>query len=185
VIGERAIGDRYRAIAGELNERQRRIWAVGEALSHGRGGQAAVVREAGMSSATVAKGVREVRAGEALDPGRVRRPGGGRRRLSDADLSLVMDLEALVADEARGGPVSPLLWTTKSVRALARVLREKGHQISHETVAKLLRDLGYSLQSNRKTLVTVQVVVGSQGWWLARVVSASSRLWPCLRVVLM
>jgi len=105
-----------------------------------------------MSPMTVAKGSREVRAGERLDAGRVRRFGGGRRSLTETDETLVGDLEALVAAEARGHPESPLLWTAKSVRALARALREKGHQVSHETVAKLLRDLGYSLQANRKTL---------------------------------
>ncbi len=139
-------------MAGELNERQRRVWAGAEALSHGRGGQAAVVRATGMSPTTVTKGMREVRAGERLEAGRVRRSGGGRRALSVSDETLVGDLEALVAGEARGHPESPLLWTAKSVRSLARALREMGHQVSHETVAQLLRGLGYSLQANRKTL---------------------------------
>jgi Rhodopirellula transposase DDE domain len=150
VIDERAIGDRYRAVAGELNERQRRVWAGAEALSHGRGGQAAVVRATGMSPTTVSKGMREVGAGERLEAGRVRRSGGGRRRLTQADETLLRDLEALVVGEARGDPEAPLLWTAKSVRVLARALREKGHRVSHETVAKLLRMLGYSLQANRK-----------------------------------
>jgi hypothetical protein len=152
VIDERAIGDRYRAVAGELNERQRRVWAGAEALSHGRGGQAAVVRATGMSATTVAKGMREVRAGERLEPGRVRNSGGGRKRLTETDPRLLEDLEVLVSGDARGDPESPLLWTAKSVRTLAGELREKGHQVSHETVAKLLRCLGYSLQANRKTL---------------------------------
>jgi transposase len=152
VIDERAIGDRYRAVAGELNERQRRVWAGAEALSHGRGGQAAVVRATGMSPTTVAKGMREVRSGERLEAGRVRGRGGGRKPLTETDETLLGDLEALVAGEARGDPESPLLWTAKSVRSLARALREKGHRVSHETVAKLLRDLGFSLQANRKVL---------------------------------
>jgi len=152
VIDERAIGDRYRAVAGELNERQRRVWAGAEAVSHGRGGQAAVVRATGMSATTVAKGMREVRAGERLERGRVRSAGGGRKPLVETDPTLLGDLKALVADDARGDPESPLLWTAKSVRALARALREKGHRVSHETVAKLLRELGYSLQANRKAL---------------------------------
>ena len=139
-------------MAGELNERQRRVWAGAEALSHGRGGQAAVVRATGMSPTTVAKGMREVRAGERLEAGRVRQSGGGRRPLTETDETLLGDLEALVAGEARGDPESPLLWTAKSVRSLAGALREKGHRVSHETVAKLLRDLGFSLQANRKTL---------------------------------
>jgi transposase len=152
VIDERAIGDRYRAVAGEFNERQRRVWAGAEALSHGRGGQAAVVRATGMSPMTVAKGVREVRSGERLEAGRVRSRGGGRKPLTETDPTLLDDLRSLVADEARGDPESPLLWTARSVRSLARAMRERGHRVSHETVAKLLRDLGFSLQANRKTL---------------------------------
>jgi transposase len=150
VIDERAIGDRYRALAGELDERRRRLWAGAEALSHGRGGQAAVVRATGMSATTVAKGMREIQAGETIEAGRVRRVGGGRRPLTETDPTLLKDLKALVADEARGDPESPLLWTAKSVRTLAGALREQGHRVSHETVAKLLRALGYSLQANRK-----------------------------------
>jgi hypothetical protein len=80
----------------------------------------------------------------------VRRAGGGRRPLTETDPTLLSDLEALVVDDARGDPESPLLWTAKSVRTLAGVLREQGHRVSHETVAKLLRVLGYSLQANRK-----------------------------------
>jgi transposase len=151
VIDEHAIGERFRALAGELNERQRRLWAGAEALSHGRGGQAAVVRATGLAEGTVRRGMREVEAGETIEEGRVRAPGGGPKALRETDPTLVADLERLVADEARGDPESPLRWTAKSVRALARALREQGHRVSHETVARYLRSLGYSLQSNRKT----------------------------------
>lgn len=152
MIDERAIGDRYRALAGELNERQRRVWAGAEAVSHGRGGQAAVIRATGLSHETVRRGMREVRGGETIEPGRVRAEGGGRRRLTESDPTLVEHLEALVADGARGDPESPLLWTAKSVRALAGALREQGHEVSHQTVAMVLRGLGFSLQGNRKML---------------------------------
>ncbi|MCA1681105.1 MAG: ISAzo13 family transposase [Actinobacteria bacterium] len=135
-----------------MNERQRRVWAGAEAVSHGRGGQAAVIRATGLSHETVRRGMREVRSAETIEAGRVRGAGGGRRPLTQSDPTLLNDLESLVADDARGDPESPLLWTAKSVRALTRALREKGHQVSHETVAKLLRGLGYSLQANRKTL---------------------------------
>lgn len=151
MIDERAIGERYRALAGELNERQRRLWAGAEALSHGRGGQAAVVRATGLNEGTVRRGMREAQAGESIERGRVRARGGGPKALVESDPTLVPDLERLVRDEARGDPESPLLWTAKSVRTLARALRDQGHQVSHETVAKLLRQLGYSLQGNRKT----------------------------------
>jgi hypothetical protein len=94
--------------------------------------------------------MREIGAGETLEAGRVRRAGGGRRALIESDATLLSDLEALVADEARGDPESPLLWTAKSLRTLAGALGGQGHRVSHETVAKLLRSLGYSLQANRK-----------------------------------
>jgi len=152
VIDERAIGDRYRAMAGELDEARRRRWAGAEALSHGRGGLAAVARATGMSPTTIAKGMGEIRSGQTPGEGRVRKPGGGRPALTETDATLLADLKALVAGDARGDPESPLLWTAKSVRMLAGSLREQGHAVSHETVAKLLRGLGYSLQSNRKML---------------------------------
>jgi transposase len=105
-----------------------------------------------MSPTTIAKGMGEIRSGQTLGEGRVRKPGGGRPALTDTDATLLRDLKALVAGDARGDPESPLLWTAKSVRILAGALREQGHAVSHETVAKLLRGLGYSLQSNRKML---------------------------------
>jgi hypothetical protein len=105
-----------------------------------------------MSPTTIAKGMGEIRSGQTPGAGRVRRPGGGRPALADSDVTLLGDLKALVAGDTRGDPESPLLWTAKSVRVLARALCGQGHGVSHETVAKLLRGLGYSLQSNRKML---------------------------------
>jgi len=152
VIDEHAIGERYRALAGELDERRLRLWAAAEARSCGYGGIAAVARATGVSEGTVRRGLGDLDSGEQLESGRVRRAGGGRRPLTETDPTLLCDLEALVADEARGDPQSPLRWTAKSVRTLAGALRGQGHRVSHETVAKLLRVLGYSLQANRKTL---------------------------------
>jgi hypothetical protein len=151
VIDEEAIGERYRALAGELDERRRRLWAGAEARSHGRGGVSAVARATGMSATTIYKGLRELASGETLERGRVRRPGGGRKPLSETDPGLLGDLERLVAEDDRGDPGSPLRWTAKSVRNLAEALRELGHGVHFTTVAKLLRGLGYSLQANAKT----------------------------------
>src|SRR5579872_6457298 len=89
--------------------------------------------------------------GERLAPGRVRRPGGGRRRLAESDGTLLADLERLVEADSRGDPESLLRWTSKSVRHLAGGLRELGHEVHFTTVAQLLRGLGYSLQANVKT----------------------------------
>ncbi|MCA1699953.1 MAG: ISAzo13 family transposase [Actinobacteria bacterium] len=151
MIDEEAIGERYRALAGEFDERRRRLWAAAEARSHGRGGVAAVARATGMSATTIYKGLGELESGETLERGRVRRPGGGRKPLSEQDPALLGDLERLVSEDDRGDPESPLRWTAKSVRNLADALRELGHQAHFTTVAKLLRELGYSLQANAKT----------------------------------
>jgi Rhodopirellula transposase DDE domain len=138
-------------LAGELNERQRRLWAASEARVAGRGGIAATARATGISVPTIRKGIAELQAGERLDPGRVRRPGGGRKPLTEVDRSLVGDLERLVDADSRGDPESLLRWTSKSVRHLAEGLRELGDQAHFTTVAQLLRGLGYSLQANVKT----------------------------------
>jgi transposase len=151
VIDEGAIRGRFQALAGELDERRRRLWAAAEARSHGRGGIAAVARATGLAVETVRKGIGELEAGETLPPGRVRRPGGGRKALTDSDPTLLDDLERLVDEDSRGDPERPLRWTAKSVRQLARGLRELGHEVHFSSIPKLLRSLGYSLQANVKT----------------------------------
>jgi Rhodopirellula transposase DDE domain len=151
VVDEVAIGEKFRALAGELNERQRRLWAASEARAAGRGGIAATARATGISVPTIRKGIAELESGERLDAGRVRKPGGGRHALTDVDPTLLKDLEALVESGSRGDPESLLRWTSKSVRHLAAGLRERGHGVHFTTVAKLLGLLGYSLQANVKT----------------------------------
>ena len=122
----------------------------------GRGGIAAVARASGIAENTIRKGMREIDAGEWLEGGRVRRRGGGRKPIGETDPELVVVLERLVAEDCRGDPMQVLLWTSKSVRRLAVELRERGHEVHFTTVAHLLRSLGYSLQSNRKTLEGAQ-----------------------------
>ena len=151
MIDEAKIAERFAGLGPELNERQRRIWAAAEALSHGRGGIAAVSRVAGISRDTVERGIRELRAGSRLEPGQVRRPGAGRPRLTDTDPTLLDDLEALVDPDTRGDPMSPLRWTSKSLQKLAGALGMAGHEVSDWTVGKLLKGLGYRLQANAKT----------------------------------
>jgi hypothetical protein len=150
-VSEAAIGERFRALAGELNERQRRLWAASEARVYGRGGVAATARATGMAVDTIRKGIVELESGERLAPGRVRRPGGGRKPLTETDSTVVRDLERLVDADCRGEPESLLRWTAKSVRQLAEGLRGLGHEVQYVTVAKLLRGVGYSLQANVKT----------------------------------
>jgi Rhodopirellula transposase DDE domain len=150
-IDERAIAERWRMMEGALDERGRRRWAAAEARSHGRGGIVAVVRATPISESTVRRGLAELDSGEALESGRVRRPGGGRKRLSEQDPTLVCDLERLVDANVRGDPERPLRWSSKSGAKLAGGLREAGHQVADRTVLKILKELGYSLQANRKT----------------------------------
>ena len=151
MVDEVAIGEKFRALAGELNERQRRLWAASEARAAGRGGIAATARATGISVPTIRKGIAELASGERLEAGRVRKAGGGRRSLTVLDPTLMKDLERLLEDGRRGDPESLLLWTSKSVRHLAGALRELGHEVHYTTVAKLMRLLGYSLQANVKT----------------------------------
>jgi len=134
-----------------LDERQRRLTAAAGARVLGRGGIAAVMRQTGLSRNTVKRGIRELAEGVELDAGRVRGVGAGRKRAIERDPELLGALDALVDQESRGDPESPLRWTCKSTRQLARVLSDAGHPISHVRVGELLRDqLGFRLQANAK-----------------------------------
>ena len=152
MIDESAIRVRYEAVAPLLDERARRLLAGAEALALARGGVSAVARATGLARTTVQRGVADVRAGDTDAKGRIRRAGAGRPRAEQRDPTLRDHLEALIEPTTRGDPESPLRWTTKSVRRLAAELGRQGHAVSHQTVAELLRDLGYSLQANRKVL---------------------------------
>jgi hypothetical protein len=141
---------KYKAMESTLNERSRRRWVAVEAASLGRGGISAVALATGVSRNTIRVGLTEL-ADEESGSTRVRRPGGGRRRLIDQQPGLMSALEALVEPSTRGDPQSPLRWTCKSVRQLAMELRRQQYVISPRSVADLLREAGYSLQGNRKT----------------------------------
>ena len=149
--GESAVAERYRLMAVHLNERQRRAFAASEARTFGYGGIAAAARACGLAENTVRKGLRELDE-QPLEPGRVRKPGAGRPAAEDSDPELLEVLRKLVEDDTRGDPERVLLWTAKSARKLAAELAEGGHPVGFRTVPRLLRKLGYSLQSARKTL---------------------------------
>ena len=142
---------KYNALAPALNERARRIWAATEAREAGRGGIIFVSRATKISYSTIVRGLQELKSGEIAEPGRVRRPGAGRKKLLQKDPTLLTDLEGLVEPTASGDPQSSLRWTSKSVRTLAERLQAMGHTISYQLVAELLFSAGYSLQANRKT----------------------------------
>jgi hypothetical protein len=144
------IAQRLARLLPHLNERARRMVAASEALGLGYGGITRVSRACGMSRVTITRGIAELDA-EPLEAGRIRRPGAGRPSVAKRDPDLPRSLEALVEPLARGDPESPLRWTCKSVRALARELDARRHPVSHEKVAQMLRQMNYSLQGNRKT----------------------------------
>jgi transposase len=151
MIDKDAISRRYAAVHPALTERGRRLFAAAEAMTAGYGGVTTVSAVTGLARSTIDRGIAEITAGGDCGEGRVRRVGGGRRKLGEHDASLIDDLKAVVEPATRGDPERPLLWTSKSLRHLAAALGERGHRVSHETVAVLLRELGYSLQANRKT----------------------------------
>jgi hypothetical protein len=151
VVTREMLAAKFETIFPHLDERQRRLLMGAEARALGHGGIRLVARAAGVRGGTVSLGVSELEAGE--EPlGRVRRPGGGRKRVADLDPGLVPALLALVEPEERGDPVSPLRWTVKSTRTLAGELAAQGHKVSADTVAALLRAEGFSLQGNAKTI---------------------------------
>lgn len=148
---EEAIKQRFERVAGELNERTRRLVAASEAMALGWGGISAASRATGLSRQVISQGIKELKEKKAAGAGRIRRSGGGRKKLVTKDASLREDLERLVEPLTRGDPESPLRWTCKSVRKLAEELQRQGHQVSYQLVSELLHELGYSLQANRKT----------------------------------
>ncbi len=145
---------KFRSLRGEMDERMRRQWAAAEARDLGWGGVTAVCQATGLSRVTISAGLRELkqparqRAAEAV---RVRRPGGGRKRVTESDPDLLAALESLIEPVTRGDPESPLRWTCKSTRRLADELTQQRHPVGARTVAMLLHEAGYSLQANRKT----------------------------------
>jgi hypothetical protein len=148
---EAQISAKLAVLLPHLNERARRMVAAAEALALPRGGVSLVHRCCGMSRATLIKGMRELRQGTTLPEGRQRRAGGGRKRFVEHHPDFSKELDRLVEPTTRGDPESPLRWSCKSTRRLAAELCKRYGSVSHETVAKALRDADYSLQGNRKT----------------------------------
>jgi transposase len=149
VVGR--IGPELGLLLPQLDERSRRLVLGAVARAAGEGGVTAVARVSGASWQTVADGVAELGSGPVAEPGRVRRRGGGRKKLAESDPELVPALLELVKDSTRGDPQSSLLWTTKSVANLAGELGAQGHRCSPQTLWRLLREQGFSLQANAKT----------------------------------
>jgi hypothetical protein len=148
------IQSKYRSLEPEMDERLRRQWAAAEARDMGWGGITVVAQATGMSRTTITAGLRELALPEeerGREASRIRQPGGGRKSATEIDPGLLAALEALIEPTARGDPESPLRWTCKSTRNLADELTRQQHPVRARTVARLLREAGYSLQGNRKT----------------------------------
>ena len=137
-------------ILGRLNEAQARWHVAREAIAMGRGGVKAMEELTGMSRTTIVRGMRELRLND-LPPGdRVRKSGGGRKRLESNDPRLTRALQRIVEENTAGDPMSLLRWTNKSTRSMAEHLSRQGHVVSHATIQRRLHELGYSLQVNHK-----------------------------------
>ena len=151
------IEEKFQALSGRLDEATLRLWAAVEARALGHGGVSTVASAVGMSRTTIYAGLRELAMtpsnGEAvaMRKDRVRAKGGGRKKLTAKDPTLLRDLDALVEPTTRGDPQSPLRWTCKSTPRLAKELVAQGHPVSQRTVCDLLAELDYSLQATRKT----------------------------------
>src|SRR5271154_3542178 len=145
------VREKFAVLRWVMDERVTRLWAAAEARALGRGGAAIVTAATGIREKRILLGMRDLDDVSACPPTekpqhqRIRRPGGGRKPLTEKDPTLSHDLEALVDPVTRGDPESPLRWTTKSKAKLAEELMARGHQVSATKVGRLLHDMGYSL----------------------------------------
>jgi len=144
------VKQRYELMAAHLSEKDKRLWAASEANTIGRGGDTIVCQATGISRVTIAKGKKELTGKTEVNQKRIRKTGGGRKRLMDKNPALIKDLDMLIDPLTRGDPESPLRWTCKSTYKLAEALRKTGHNVSQKTVYLMLQEMGYSMQANRK-----------------------------------
>ena len=147
------IEKRIKSLLPHLNERQRRIYLATEAESLGYGGISEISRLSGVSRVTITQGFKDLKQKslEQERSTRCRKKGGGRKKVTELYPNILNELKALVEACTKGNPENPLLWTSKSVRKLQSNLTEKGIEVCHRTICDLLKELGYSLQSNRKS----------------------------------
>lgn len=148
---EEEISKKFERLSEYLNEKSKRLWSANEAISIGWGGIEIVSKSTGLSRKTISNGIKELKLEVNTNQVRVRKKGGGRKKLKDKDINFEKDLKELVESSTRGDPESPLKWVSKSTRKLADELNKNGHRVSHVVVAETLRTMGYSLQANKKT----------------------------------
>jgi transposase len=158
MLSKDALKEKYKALSPLLDERSLRLAIAADAKAMGYGGISQVARASGFSRTTIHAGIKELESQEIEAPAlsasspRIRRPGGGRKPLKEKDETIITALEQLLDPVTRGDPMSPLRWTCKSTSELAKELKRMGYQVSQRTVWRLLDEMGYSMQSNRKTL---------------------------------
>ncbi|PSB14068.1 ISAzo13 family transposase [Phormidesmis priestleyi ULC007] len=141
---------KYLSLVNNLDERGRRRWGATEAMAIGHGGIVAVAAATRLSDRMVRNGIEELRSAIPLVSSRQRQVGGGRKRLEHHDQTLQQAIERLIEPTERGDPQSPLRWTCKSLTNLQKELNQQGHQVGRTKLSEILKDLGYSLQGNRK-----------------------------------
>lgn len=149
-IEQRKITLRFQAIRSNLNEKGLRIWAAAEAKSHGWGGIALVSKATKISNRTIHRGLKELKNPSLLDDKRIRKKGGGRKKITETAVGIKLAIEEIMNPACRGDPESPLKWSSKSTRKIERELKDQGYVVSQRTVYSLLRELDYSLQANKK-----------------------------------
>jgi transposase len=148
---DETIKTRIEKILPLLNEYQRRLYLAAEADSIGRGGKSKIAKLASVSRLTIAKGEKEIAQSDSLMENRIRRSGGGRKKLTDHQPEILTNITEIVSPHTMGDPMNPLIWTSKSIRKIQANLKEQGYNICHEAVRQCLITLGFSLQSNKKT----------------------------------
>jgi transposase len=149
------IRTRFEKLAWTLDERMRRLFAAAEAAVLGHGGVTKVAQATGVSRRAIYAGLKDLaveRMPAENQDKRIRKAGAGRKSVIETNSGIMAALEKLVEPTTRGDPESPLRWTCKSLRTLADELSANGHSVSYPKVGDLLRELGYSLQANRKVL---------------------------------
>lgn len=141
----------YHTMLGKLNEKQRRLYVASEALRIGYGGITAIQKQSGVSRVTITKGIRELQQGDPV-PDRIRRSGGGKKKLTITDATLIVDLEELIRLDTKGDPMTTIKYTTKSLTHLEEKLTALGHNVKKSALATILHTLGYSLKPNKKNI---------------------------------
>lgn len=151
---EELLREKYSSLLHHLSERDRRLVLASDAKSLGRGGLSLVSKIAGVSRVTLNAGLLDLEQKVDFDNKthkKIRKSGGGRKKETIKHVSLQKAIEEIVSPHTMGDPMKPLQWTSKSLRNIAELAKEKGFTVSHELVKRILKELGYSLQSNRKT----------------------------------